>query len=103
MFPKGPLFAVQKMRIMLNVFWTLLSASFVETQGGRKFTSLLGQVSLVMIVKLKKIATKGAHVNRPFSETTWTNYCGQDIMCWKEVGQGVGEGITLCQKKLSLT
>ena len=58
MFPKGPLFAVQKMRIMLNVFWTLLSASFVETQVGRKFTSLLGQVSLFLHRKVKENCNK---------------------------------------------
>ena len=97
MFPKGPLFAVQKMRIMLNVFWTLLSASFVETQGGRKFTSLLGQVSLVMIVKLKKIATKDAHVNWPFSETTWTNYCGHFL--GKRLGRRAAEKASLCVKR----
>ena len=102
MFPKGPLFAVQKMRIMLNVFWTLLSASFVETQVGRKFTSLLGQVSLFLHRKVKENCNKRCACKLAFFGNNLDKLLR--TFSWKEVGQeGGGEGITLCQKKLSLT
>ena len=86
---------------MLNVFWTLLLASFVETQVGRKFTSLLGQVSFFLHRKVKINCNKRCACKLAFFGNNLDKLLR--TFCWKEAGWGGGEGITLCQKKLSLT